>query len=390
MSKDQHAPADTRIMGIVHDALRRDLGRATSALASAPPTERATAIADHVVWMMDFLEIHHHGEDAGLWPLVRERDRRAAAQLDRLEADHREIAPRLEGCREAAVACRTDGSDAARRSLLGAIDDLCSVLLPHLDREESEMMPIVSVALTAAEWQAIDKEHFIDPKSLGDLGIEGHWLLDGLDAERAAVVVHQVPPIPRFVLLNGFRRRYRRRAEARWGAGTYGPEPALPRSIPRTGRATTVVPASIDDVWRVVADPTRVGEWSHECRKAAWVDGATAATPGARFTGTNKAGMFSWSRLNEVVAVEPGHRLVWRTISSLRYPDSSEWSIELDEVDGGTRITQSYRMLTVPPLLPKLYALVIPNHRGRSSGLTDDLRRLGELARAPEAVLATA
>jgi uncharacterized protein YndB with AHSA1/START domain len=243
-------------------------------------------------------------------------------------------------------------------------------------------MPIVSVTLTDVELRAVDKEHFVDPKSFSELGLEGHWLLDGLDAERAAVVVHQVPPLARVVLVQGFRRRYRRQAQARWGAGEYGPAPALPRSIPHTGRVATVVTAPLDAVWGVVADPTRVGEWSHECREAVWVGGATEAVPGARFKGSNRAGAFRWSRVNEVEAVDPPHRLVWRTVPSLRYPDSSRWTIELAEAAGGTRITQSYEMLRVPPLLPKLYALAVPNHRGRSGGLTDDLRRLGEVARA--------
>jgi hypothetical protein len=31
-------------------------------------------------------------------------------------------------------------------------------------------------------------------------------------------------------------------------------------------------------------------------------------------------------------------------------------------------------------VLAALYAILVPAHRGRNSGLTDDLRRLGELA----------
>src|SRR4029079_14972878 len=81
-------PGDRRFMRIVHDALRRDLARAGAALAEAPPAARTTAIGEHVAWMMDFLEIHHHGEDAGVWPVVRERDSRAVATLDALEAHH--------------------------------------------------------------------------------------------------------------------------------------------------------------------------------------------------------------------------------------------------------------------------------------------------------------
>ena len=52
-----------RMMGIVHDALRRDLARIRAALAGPVPAQHSAA---HVGWMMDFLHEHHEGEDAGL------------------------------------------------------------------------------------------------------------------------------------------------------------------------------------------------------------------------------------------------------------------------------------------------------------------------------------
>ena len=123
-----------------------------------------------------------------------------------------------------------------------------------------------------------------------------------------------------------------------------------------------------------------MGEWSHECRRVEWLDGATTAAPGVRFRGTNKAGLWTWSRVNEMVVVDAPQTFAWRTVPSRRFPDSSEWRIELEPVEGGTRITQSYEVLRAPAALAVLYAVLVPAHRGRSSGLTDDLRRLGELA----------
>ena len=78
-------------------------------------------------------------------------------------------------------------------------------------------MPIVSRLVTAAEWQAIEKEHNLDPKSMSELGFEGHWLIDGSSDADRATVLGLVPPIPRFVLLHGYARRYRRHAAACWG-----------------------------------------------------------------------------------------------------------------------------------------------------------------------------
>ncbi len=66
MSTDRAAPADTRMMGgILHDALRRDLGRARTVLtAPTPPAQsQRIAVADHLLWMMDYLRYHHRTED---------------------------------------------------------------------------------------------------------------------------------------------------------------------------------------------------------------------------------------------------------------------------------------------------------------------------------------
>jgi hemerythrin-like domain-containing protein len=334
MKGERPAPADTRMMGIVHDGLRRDLARAIDALSmeptSGPEGDRQAAIGEQVGWMMQFLHAHHRGEDAWLWPLVRERVPEAGRLLDQMEADHAVVDPLVDACDSAAQSYRDSSSDDARRDLQEALVRLCDALLPHLRREEDEAMPLVSVALSDAEWHAIDQEHFVKPKSLTQLAREGHWLLDGLDAERREVLVRQVPPIPRFVLLHGFARHYRRGATACWGpqAGTpgrkaYGPAAPLPRSIPRSGRAEAVVVAPVDAVWRVVSDVTRIGEWSHECCRGQWLDRATRPAPGVRFRGTNRVGLWTWSRTNEIVRAEAPHAVAWRTIPTLRYRDST-------------------------------------------------------------------
>jgi hypothetical protein len=124
---------------------------------------------------------------------------------------------------------------------------------------------------------------------------------------------------------------------------------------------------------------TRVGEWSHECVGAEWLGDATAAVPGARFRGRNRAGLFRWGRVCEVAVAEP-YELVWTTVPTALYPDSSQWRIALAEEDGGTRITQQFRVVRVPPLLGTLYALLIPSHRDRTAGLVQDLERLGAVA----------
>jgi hemerythrin-like domain-containing protein len=218
MTTSPERPADTRMMGIVHAALRRDLLRARQVLTAEPyPHDRQRqALGAHIVWMMAFLHAHHSSEDLGLWPLVRERNPAAGALLDSLEADHRAIDPAATSLTEAARRYAATATDDARRTLVAALDELTAVLLPHLDREVEEAMPVVSASITHAQWRAIEQRHNIKPKSLPQLAMEGHWVLEDLDPESYRVVVRTVPPLARFVLVHGFARAYRRRARARW------------------------------------------------------------------------------------------------------------------------------------------------------------------------------
>lgn len=213
-------PADTRMMGIVHAALRRDLERVREQVDGAhrPAARQRRALGEHVVWLMDFLHAHHTSEDEGLWPAVLAKNPEAGPLLASLEADHREIEPAAGALRAAGEAYAASDADDVRAGLVTALDRLTRVLFPHLDREVAEAMPVVSATLTDAEWREIDQEHNIKPKTLGELGFEGHWLLDGIDAEGYDVVTKVVPPIPRFILLHGYARAYRRRMAAVWEA----------------------------------------------------------------------------------------------------------------------------------------------------------------------------
>lgn len=152
-----------------------------------------------------------------------------------------------------------------------------------------------------------------------------------------------------------------------------------PRRVQQENQVAVTVDAGIDEVWDVVRDVTRVGEWSHECVGATWLGGADGPTPGARFRGRNRAGVFRWGRVCEIVSADP-HELVWITVPTALYPDSSEWRITLTEVDGGTRIAQQFRVLRAPKVLAVLYALLIPAHRDRTRALVEDLTRLGAVA----------
>jgi hypothetical protein len=150
--------------------------------------------------------------------------------------------------------------------------------------------------------------------------------------------------------------------------------------LPREGRCVVTSEASVDDVWRVVADVTRTGEWSHETGQVDWLDGADGPAPGVRFRGRNQVRRLRWSRTCEVLAVEPGRSLTWRTVPTLLYPDSTEWTIEVAPLDdGGSQIEQRFRVVKLPAFFDHLYWRLVPAHRDRSDALRGDLERLAAI-----------
>ncbi|PQP24560.1 hemerythrin domain-containing protein [Rhodococcus opacus] len=385
MTTDTLPPADTRIMRIVHSALRRDIARASQVLRTTPPPARTqrVALADHLVWMMHFLHLHHSGEDRGLWPLVRELNPAAGALLDVMDADHARIGPEME--RVTAAAAEYRAHPAAREDLSRSLAALEQVLLPHLQREEDEMMPIVARTLTRRQWEDVEQQVFIASKTKRALGIEAHWIVDGVDREDYDVTVRKVDPATRFMLIHAFKRPYRRACAARWGADL-DVSPRL-HQPPRTdGSAELWIDAPARQLYDAVADVTRISERSPECRSCAWLPGRPPGTVGARFRGHNRAHHMRWSRVCEVTAADPGRTFAFRTVSDRRNPlyhDSTTWSYTFRADGDGTRVTHSYRIDVLPyrPLL-SLYSRLQPQHRDMRPQMRENLEALRRQARA--------
>jgi hypothetical protein len=156
--------------------------------------------------------------------------------------------------------------------------------------------------------------------------------------------------------------------------------------LARTWRGEVVAEAPAEAVWAVVSDVTRTGEWSHECDRVEWLDGFTAAVPGARFRGGNHAAWWRWVRTCEVTDVSAGRTLGWRTITTWRFVDSTQWRITLEAVDDDhTRIVQTYDVLRCPRWWELVVGLFVPPHRDRSAALDGDLHRLAAVAAAGHA-----
>jgi len=111
-------------------------------------------------------------------------------------------------------------------------------------------------------------------------------------------------------------------------------------AFPEQGSAATDIAAPAEVVWALLADVTRMGEWSPECRRAEWADGSTGPAVGARFVGHNQAGTFEWSVPCEIDECEPGR--VFAFHAGTGSPNSTKWRFELMADGSRTRLTESF------------------------------------------------
>lgn len=378
MSIDPHV-TDTRTMNIVHNALRRDLTRAQRALASTPPPndERRTALADHLDWMMHFLHVHHDGEDRGLWPMVRRLNPDAGPLLDRMDADHRLVAPEITGVTAAVAAYRSNA--VSREELSQSLGRLTEVLIPHLQLEENEAMPVVARTLSQTQLDEWEERFYLAPKSKQELGLEAHWLIDGADRQDYDIMAHKVGPFTRFMLLHAFARPYRRACAARWGAGV-DIRPLHRRPARTEGSVDVHIDAPARSVYEVLSDVTRTGERSTECVSCTPLPGKAAGDVGARFRGRNRSGHLHWSRLCEVTAADPGKAFAFRTVPARHNPayhDSTLWSYRLTPDGTGTRVQHSYRVIEKPYRPFEWgYLHLLPQHHDMRPQMRDNLEAL--------------
>jgi hypothetical protein len=147
--------------------------------------------------------------------------------------------------------------------------------------------------------------------------------------------------------------------------------------------ASVVVETDPANVYELVADLPRMGEWSPECERVDWMNGATEAAEGAEFVGHNRGGPFKrfrWSRHGRVLAADPARELAFITDEGGR--ESTLWRYRFEPVADGTRVTESYEVRWIP-----VWARIVDVLANRHRELRESMRHtLEQLKAAAEAV----
>jgi len=199
--------ADLAIMLAAHRAFRRDLTTlarvAASRSAGADPARRRSVAASWELFKRQ-LHLHHTAEDAVIWPALRSRlahSEHALSVLGEMEEEHARIDPLL-----AAVDAAFPGDQDGLGDVIG---ELASTLTGHLTHEERDGLPLIGVALTAAEWRSTGFK-IARRNGLSAGGEMFAWMLDGAAREDAAATLGSLPPPVRVLYRTIWQPRYAR------------------------------------------------------------------------------------------------------------------------------------------------------------------------------------
>jgi hypothetical protein len=143
-----------------------------------------------------------------------------------------------------------------------------------------------------------------------------------------------------------------------------------------------VVGASTEELYDLVSDIARTGEWSRICRACWWRDG-DGPREGAWFIGRNEADGRVWETESQVAVAERGREFAWLVGGKF-----ARWCFEFAAVAGGTRVTETWEFLPAGRAMfqekygPEADARIDLRRRQALSGIPATLASIKRIAEA--------
>jgi iron-sulfur cluster repair protein YtfE (RIC family) len=194
MKVDTIPPADTSDMAAVHKVFRDSLASAPRIIGSARDDDgRREMIANYYANLMNFLKVHHEGEEELIFPVLSERAPEGRSVLDKAAADHQAVVGLMAAVNEHIAIWRVEGDDGAQ-GIVDALAALQETLIPHLDEEETDVLPLAAAHMNSAEWGQLPGH------AMGHFQGDKIWLIMGLIREnftqeqRDMMLAHMPPP----------------------------------------------------------------------------------------------------------------------------------------------------------------------------------------------------
>ena len=144
---------DVSDMYAVHHALTGALDAAPTYVARADPEpERVEVIASFYENVVEFLHVHHLGEDELIYPVLEERCAESRSVLERIDSQHKLLYAPMDAARSAIATWRAAPSSDHAQAVIDAVASVDDLLRPHLAEEEAVMLPVAAKWMSPEEW----------------------------------------------------------------------------------------------------------------------------------------------------------------------------------------------------------------------------------------------
>lgn len=200
---------------VIHRAFRRDLGRFERALEAFPSGSRERAEALGAAWDNFAFQLHHHhhDEETIFWPVLRDAGAEEMLVGD-LAGEHATMLAALESATAAMSTLRADPTDEAVAAAREALGRLSTVLLGHLEHEESTI-ELLNDSISDTQPMK-DAEKAVQRSHRGNTGMFIAWLNDGIDPDAKKCLDEHIPAPVQFVARHTSGRRYTRTVASVW------------------------------------------------------------------------------------------------------------------------------------------------------------------------------
>jgi ribosome-associated toxin RatA of RatAB toxin-antitoxin module len=134
---------------------------------------------------------------------------------------------------------------------------------------------------------------------------------------------------------------------------------------------SVVVARTPEELYDMVADVTRMGEWSPVCT-ACWWDEGDGPHVGAKFTGRNERPERTWETRSEVVMADHGREFAWIVAEP---PTRARWGYSFVAMDGGaTEVTETWEL---PPEGSAFFEKMFGDDAAKEIGMRSDAAKNG-------------
>ncbi|MFI5035490.1 MAG: hemerythrin domain-containing protein [Acidimicrobiales bacterium] len=170
---------NTSDMFAVHRAILGALDAAPRLVGgTSADADRGETIGSFYENVLEFLHVHHSGEDELLYPLLEARCGDRLAELTRIDDQHKTLYEPMDMGRAAIAAWRAAPSAESAQPVVDAIAAIDETLRPHLADEEETVVPLCSLWLSPEEWAQLPAH------SMMSFRADKPWLMVGLVAEQ--------------------------------------------------------------------------------------------------------------------------------------------------------------------------------------------------------------